>query len=72
VPINDSAFRQIVRREFDVDAIARKYSYSVAAHAAGDVGEDGVAVFQLYGKGRTGENLFNAAGDFDRALLGVL
>jgi hypothetical protein len=72
VPINDSAFRQIVWRQFNVDAIAGKYPDSVAAHAAGDVGEDGMAVFELYGKCRTGENLFNAAGYLDRALLRVL
>ena len=72
VTVHDSTLCQIVRRELDIDSIAWKYSDSMSAHPAGNVSEDRVAVFQLYGERRAWENLFDAPRYLDRALFGVL
>jgi hypothetical protein len=68
--IDDASLCEIVRRNLDVDPIARKYSDSMPAHAPGDVSEDRVTVFELYGKGRTRKDLLDAADRLDRTLLG--
>jgi hypothetical protein len=70
--IDDATFREIVRRNLDVDPVAWKYSDSMPAHTPGDVGEDRVTVFELYGKGRTRKDLLDAADRLDRTLLGEL
>src|SRR6266852_6430365 len=47
VAVDDAAARQVVGRELDADAIAGRDSNEVAAHAAGRVGDELVAVFEL-------------------------
>ncbi len=42
VPICDTAFRQVVRREFDIYTVAHQYADAVSAHAARDGGQDHV------------------------------
>ena len=44
----------------------------MAAQAPGDVREDDVAVVELDGKGRAGEDLLDAAEDLDRRFLRFL
>lgn len=47
--IRDPALGQIVRREFDVNAISHKYPYSISTHSARYRGENGVlAVVYLH------------------------
>jgi hypothetical protein len=72
MPVHDTAFREIVGRKLDVDPVAGKNPDAVPAHAPGNVSEDRVAVFELYGKGRAGENLLDTADRLDRTFLGVL
>ena len=66
VAIDDSAFAEVVGRDFDVYAIAGKNFDAVAAQPSGDVRQDHVAVVQLDRKGRARKHLFDVAEDFQR------
>jgi len=63
VAVDDAALRQIVRREFDVHAIARKNLDVMAAQPAGDVRENDVAVVEFDRKGGARKDLLDAAVD---------
>src|SRR6185437_65504 len=63
IAVDNAALRQIVRREFDVHAIARKNFDVMAAQTAGDVRENDVSVVEFDRKGRAGKHLFDASVD---------
>lgn len=71
VAVNDAPLRQVVGRQLDVDSVAGKNPDAVTAQPAGDVSENHVAVLELDGKGRAGENLLDVTDDFDRTLFGI-
>src|SRR5439155_532752 len=48
VAVDDAAARQVVRRKLDADAVAGRDADEVATHAAGSVGDELVAVLELY------------------------
>jgi hypothetical protein len=70
--VDDSAFRQVVRRKLDVDAVAGENSDAMAAQAPGDVREDDVAVIELDGERRARKDLLDAADDLERGLFDAL
>ncbi|HTC30137.1 MAG TPA: hypothetical protein VK702_05375 [Candidatus Acidoferrum sp.] len=47
IAVHDAALTQIVRRNFNVDAIARKNLDAMASQTAGDVRQNGVAIVEL-------------------------
>src|SRR5260370_1330998 len=57
VALDDAAAREVVGRQLDPDAIARRDAYEVAAHAAGGVGDELVAAFELDLEHRIGQRL---------------
>jgi len=67
--VDDSAFRQVVRRKFDVDSVAGENSDTVAAQAPGNMREDHVTVLQLDGERRAWKDLFDAADDLECGLF---
>jgi hypothetical protein len=72
VAVDDAAFRQIVGRQLDVDAVAGKNSDAVPAQPAGDVRENDVAVIELHRKRCAGKNLLDAADDLESGFLEIL
>ena len=70
--INNTAFRQVVGRNFNIDSIAGQNPDAVTAHAARNMREDDMAVVKLYRKSRTWEDLLDVAGHLDWTLFGVL
>ena len=47
--VRDTSFCKVVRREFDVDAVAHQDADTITTHAAGDRGEDNVvSIVYLY------------------------
>ena len=71
VTVDDATLRQIVGRHLDIDAIAGKNADVVAAQTAGDVGQDGVAVFELDRERRAGEDLLDRTEQLERGLFGI-
>jgi hypothetical protein len=69
IPIHDPSLTEIVRRYLHVDTIARQNLDAVAAQPSRDMCQDNVSVIQLDGKRRAGEDLFDAAEDFQRRFL---
>src|SRR6185503_13849919 len=49
--VDDAAFREVVRRQFDGDGVAFQDADVVLAHLAGDVRRHDVAVLELDAKG---------------------
>jgi hypothetical protein len=66
ITVDDAALCQIIRREFDLDAVARENSYPVPAQTSGNVRQNNMAVIELDGKSCAGKNLLDAAEDFER------
>jgi hypothetical protein len=66
IAIDDASLRQIVRREFEIDAIPGKNFDAMAAQTPGDMRENRVTVLKLDRKRRAGEDLFDRAEDFER------
>ena len=62
--IDDSALRQIVRRELDANSIARHDADKVLPHPSGDVGHDNVSTFDFHAETRIREGLRHRALDF--------
>src|SRR5262245_47404555 len=63
--VNDPATAQIVGRNLHLDAVARNDADEILAHAAGDMGNDLVAVVQFDAKLRVGQRFFDAALHFN-------
>lgn len=61
----DSAFRQIVRGEFQGYFVAGEDANAVAAETARQVGQDDALVFQLNTEQAAREFFKNSAGNFD-------
>src|SRR6266550_5423104 len=57
VAVDDAAARQVVRRKLDADAVAGRDADEVATHAAGSVGDELVAVLELYLEHRVRQSL---------------
>jgi hypothetical protein len=64
-PVNDPAFCQIIRREFDADAIARHNTDKMLPHPTGDVGHNDVSTFDLNAKTSIGQGLRDRAFDLE-------
>jgi hypothetical protein len=69
VAVHDTPFCEVVGRHFEFDSIAEQNLDTVAAQAASQVGKHVVAVFKLYGKSRTGEDLSNGSEDLKRCFF---
>lgn len=67
--VDDSAFRQVVRRKFDIDAVAGKNSDAMAAQASGDMRQDHVAVLELDRERCARKDLLDAADDLERGFF---
>ena len=65
MPERDPAAVQVVRRELDLDLVARKDADVVLAHLPGDGREDTVAGVELHPEHRAGERLDDLAFDLD-------
>src|SRR3989337_2057709 len=65
----DPAAREVVRRELDLDAVAREDADVVLAHLPGDRGEDAVTRGQLHPEHRARERLDHLAFDLDLLFL---
>jgi hypothetical protein len=61
--VNDSAFSQIVWREFDPNPVARHDADKVLAHTTGDVGHNDVSTFDFNAKSSIGQGLRDRAFD---------
>jgi hypothetical protein len=59
--VDNAAFTEIVRRQFDGDGVTGENPDIVLAHFAGDVGSHNVTVLQLDTKGRVGKRVGNDA-----------
>ena len=59
--IGDAAAGQIVWREFDIDVVAGRDTNAEPAQAAGEAGQDRVAVFEFDLERRAGKRLDDAA-----------
>jgi hypothetical protein len=68
-PVNDSAFGQIVRREFDPNPVAWHDADKVLAHPTGDVRQNDVSTFDLNAKTSIGQRLGNCALDLESFFL---
>src|SRR2546423_509954 len=69
VAVDDPAARQVVRRELDADAVARRDADEVAAHAAGRVGDELVAALELHLEHRVRQSLRDRGVHDDRLFL---
>ena len=72
VAIHDASFGQIVGRHFEIDAVAKKNFDAVATQASGEVGEDGVPVFELNGERCARVDLPDGPEDLERRFFGGL
>src|ERR1700675_3066051 len=68
--IRDPAPRQVIRRKFDADPVARQDADEVHAELAADVGQDPMAVLEFDGEHRVGQRLGHRALELDGVLLG--
>ena len=67
VPVRNSAFRQIIGRELDVDSITHQDTYTVTTHAARDGREDDMlTVLDLYLKERVRLFVYNHTRQFNQ------
>jgi hypothetical protein len=66
----DPAFRQVVRRHFDRDAIPGENPDSVLLHLARRVGERFMPVVEPHPKPRIGQKLRHGPFEFDQLFLG--
>src|SRR5256885_14921736 len=63
--VNDAAFCQVVRREFDPHPVARHDADKVLAHPARNVGHNDVSTFDLNAKSSIGQGLRYSALDLE-------
>ncbi len=71
IPVDDPAFGQVVRRQLDIDAVARKNLDAVPAQAPGDVGKDRVPVVEFDRERGARKDLADTAVDFQRGLFDI-
>lgn len=69
VTINDAALGKVVRRHFEIDAVAQKNLDAMTAEPPGKVGEHRVPVFQLDREGRAGVDLSYGPKDLEGCLF---
>ena len=72
VPVDDTTFSQVVGRHLKIDTVSRENLDPVPTQTAGDMSEDGHAVFELDGERRTRKNLADRSEYFDRLFFGGL
>src|ERR1044072_9762285 len=65
VAVGDPAAGEVIRRELDLDAVARRDADVVLGHLPGDRCEDGVSAVELHPEHRAGKRLDDLAFDFD-------
>src|ERR1700690_33713 len=68
--VRDPASRQVVRRKFDADPVARQDADEIHAELAADVGQDAVAVLEFDGEHGVGQWFPDRTLDLDGVLLG--
>src|SRR3954468_22826582 len=68
--VGDAPAVEIVRRQLDLDPVARQDADVVAPHLAGDVPEDLVVVVELHAEHRVGEGLHDLALHLDLVFFG--
>ena len=69
VTVGNTTAIEVIRREFDVDLVARQDADVVLAHLPGDRRENVVATIELDSKHRARKGLGNLALDFDLLFL---
>jgi hypothetical protein len=69
MPKSNSTLRQIVRRQFQGNLIARQDADAIAAQPAGKMGQDHAVVFELYAKEPARKFFQDRAGYFDAVLF---
>ena len=65
VPVGNAALGQVVRRNFQGDAVARQNADAIAAKLAGQVGEHGAFLIQLHAEQAAGEFLNYGSSNFN-------
>lgn len=68
--VRDATTREVVRREFDPNAVPRQNPDEVHPKLPGDVGQHTVAVFKFDGEHGVRKRFKNRSLDFDRVSLG--
>jgi len=69
VAVDDAALGEIVGGHLEIDPVAGKNLDPVPAEAAGDVGQDRLAVLELDREGRTRKNLLDRPEKLERSLF---
>jgi len=69
IAVHDAAFGEVVGRHLEIDAVAGENLDPVAPEAAGDVGQDRLAVLQLDRERRTRKDLLDRAEQLERRFL---
>jgi len=69
VSIDDARAVEVIRRDLDPDPIPREDADAEAAHLAGDVPEDVVAVVELHAEHRVGQRFDDLALELDLLFL---
>ena len=69
MPKRDSATREVVRRNFDLDSIADEYADAEATHVAGERREYCMSIVQRYPECRAREDFGNHTLELDRFLF---
>jgi hypothetical protein len=72
IAIDNSAFRQVIWRKFDVYTVAGKNFDAMPAQTAGDVRQHDMAIVEFDGKSRAWEHLLDAAENLDRRFAVIL
>jgi hypothetical protein len=70
MPVDDPAAVEVVGRDLDAHAVAREDADAVAAHLAGHVAQDLVAVVELHPEHRVRERLDHLPLELDLFFLG--
>ena len=65
VAVDDPTSIEVVRRDLDAHAVSGEHADAEAAHLAGEVREDGMAVLELHAEHRVGQRLDDLAVERD-------
>src|SRR5690625_2840443 len=69
-PIDDAALGQVIRRHFDLNLVACQYTDAVLAHFSSSMGDDFMAVLELYPECCIWQQLDNGPGEFECFFFG--
>jgi len=72
VAVHDAALREVVRRHFEVDAVARQDLDAMPTEAAGDMRKDRLSVFEFDRERRARKDLLDRPEEFQRRFFSRL